>query len=101
MGILEFSFVPIVDGTFLDETPKRSMTTRNFKKCNILMGSNTEEGYYFILYYLVHIFKREENVYVNLEQFIESVMELFPHASLIVRQAIMFEYTDWSNVSTF
>lgn len=96
-GILEFTFVPIVDGTFLDESPKRSLLTRNFKKTNILMGSNTEEGYYFIFYYLTNIFNRTENVYVNREEFTQSVSELNPYATNIARQAIIFEYTDWSN----
>ena len=97
MGILEFSFVPIVDGAFLDESPKRSLATRNFKKCNIMMGSNTEEGYFFIFYYLYNLFPKEENVYINREQFLQSVQELNPFANSIARQAIIFEYTDWSN----
>ena len=97
LGILEFSFVPIVDGAFLDESPKRSLATRNFKKTNILMGSNTEEGYFFIFYYLYHLFPKEENVYINREQFLQSVQELNPFANAIARQAIIFEYTDWSN----
>ncbi|XP_046462151.1 acetylcholinesterase-like [Daphnia pulex] len=97
LGILEFSFVPIVDGAFLDESPKRSLATRNFKKCNIMMGSNTEEGYFFIFYYLYNLFPKEENVYINREQFLQSVQELNPFANSIARQAIIFEYTDWSN----
>ena len=37
-GIAEFPFVPVVDGSFLDETPGKSMRTKNFKKCNIMLG---------------------------------------------------------------
>ena len=52
-GIAEFPFVPVIDGAFLDETPEKSLKTKNFKKCNILMGANQDEGYYFIMYNIV------------------------------------------------
>lgn len=65
LGICEFPFVPIIDGAFLDEPPIRALSNKNFKKTNILMGSNTEEGYYFIMYYLTELFKKEENVYIS------------------------------------
>jgi acetylcholinesterase len=71
MGICEFPFVPIIDGAFLDETPQRSLANKNFKKTNILMGSNTEEGYYFIIYYLTELFRKEESVYVNRDEFLK------------------------------
>uniref|UniRef100_A0A023F5Z0 Carboxylic ester hydrolase n=2 Tax=Triatoma infestans TaxID=30076 RepID=A0A023F5Z0_TRIIF len=97
LGICEFPFVPIVDGTFVDDLPQRSLATRNFKKTNILMGSNTEEGYYFIIYYLTELFRKEENVYVNREEFLQAVRELNPYVNNVARQAIVFEYTDWQN----
>lgn len=97
LGICEFPFVPTIDGAFLDELPAKSMAMNNFKKTNILMGSNTEEGYYFILYYLTELFRREENVYVNRDEFLHAVHELNPYVNNIARQAIVFEYTDWMN----
>lgn len=97
LGICEFPFVPVIDGSFLDESPARSLANKNFKKTNILMGSNTEEGYYFIIYYLTELFKKEENVYVNRDEFLQAVRELNPYVSNIARQAIVFEYTDWLN----
>ncbi|KAG8224879.1 hypothetical protein J437_LFUL006473 [Ladona fulva] len=97
LGICEFPFVPIVDGSFLDQTPGRSLATKDFKKASILLGSNTEEGYYFILYYLTELFRKEENVYVNREEYLRAVRELNPYAGGAARQAISFEYTDWLN----
>ncbi|KAJ9587338.1 hypothetical protein L9F63_019139, partial [Diploptera punctata] len=97
LGICEFPFVPIIDGTILDGPPQRSLAERNFKKTNILMGSNTEEGYYFIIYYLTELFRKEENVYINREEFLRSVQELNPYVNNVARQAIVFEYTDWLN----
>lgn len=97
LGICEFPFVPIVDGTFVYDLPARSLATSNFKKTNIMMGSNTEEGYYFIIYYLTELFRKEENVYVNREEFLQAVRELNPYVNNVARQAIVFEYTDWLN----
>ncbi|CAH0557610.1 unnamed protein product [Brassicogethes aeneus] len=97
LGICEFPFVPIIDGAFLDEHPVRALANKNFKKTNILMGSNTEEGYYFILYYLTELFRKEENVYVNRQEFLQAVTELNPYVNQVARQAIVFEYTDWLN----
>ncbi|KAJ2943978.1 hypothetical protein O0L34_g8300 [Tuta absoluta] len=97
LGICEFPFVPIIDGSFLDEMPARSLAHQNFKKTNLLMGSNTEEGYYFILYYLTEMMPKEENVGISREQYLQAVKELNPYVNDIVRQAIVYEYTDWLN----
>ncbi|GBP16249.1 Acetylcholinesterase [Eumeta japonica] len=97
LGICEFPFVPIIDGAFLDEMPAKSLASENFKKTNILMGSNTEEGYYFILYYLTDLFPKEENVGITRDQYINAVKELNPYVSDLARQAIIYEYTDWLN----
>lgn len=97
LGICEFPFVPVIDGAFLDETPQKSMITESFKKANILMGSNTEEGFYFIIYYLTELFRIDgaDDVKVSKEEFIRAVSELNPYVSPVGRHAIIYEYTDW------
>jgi len=95
LGICEFPFVPVIDGSFLDESPAKSLANGNFKKTNIMMGSNTEEGYYFIMYYLTELLRKEEDVFVSRDEFKQAVYELNPYFNNIVREAIMFEYTDW------
>ena len=75
-GVAEFPFVPIIDGAFLDETPQKSMDSKNFKKTNILLGANRDEGHFFIIYYLTDLFKNEENVFVTREDFVRAVTEL-------------------------
>lgn len=97
MGICDFPFVPIIDGAFFDESPKKSLQTGNFKKTNILMGSNTEEGYWFIIYYLADMFRREENLKISREDFESAVKDLHPYFNNLIRQAIIYEYTDWFN----
>lgn len=97
LGICEFPFVPVIDGAILDEAPQRSLAAKNFKKTNILMGSNTEEGYYFIIYYLTELFRKEEDVYVSRDEYLKAVRELNPYVNNVARQAVVFEYTDWAN----
>jgi len=94
-GIADFAFVPIVDGVFFDELPIDTLKHGTFKKTNILLGSNTEEGYYFLMYFLPNLLKREENILVNRENFTNSVRGLFPYFNELTLQAIMYEYTDW------
>ena len=95
LGICEFPFVPIVDGVFLEESPLVSLRNQTYKKTNLLLGSNKDEGYYFILYYLTDLFRNEENVYINRRDFFRSVQELNPYWSNVGREAIVFQYTDW------
>ena len=89
-GIAEFPFVPVIDGAFLDETPQKSMDTKNFKKTNIMMGANKDEGVFFILYYLTDLFKNEETVFVNREDFIKSVGELNIYVKSVGREVCVF-----------
>ena len=39
LGVCEFPFVPIIDGSFLVEMPQKSMINNNFKKTNLLLGT--------------------------------------------------------------
>jgi len=94
-GCAEFPFVPVIDGAFLDETPQKSLDTKNFKKTNVMMGANKDEGVFFIMYYLTDLFKNEETVFVNREDFIKSVGDLNLYVKNVGREAIIYEYTDW------
>lgn len=49
-AILNFPFVPVVDGSFLIESPVESLAKKNFKQANILLGSNYDEGNSFLIY---------------------------------------------------
>lgn len=48
--ILNFPFVPVVDGSFLLEPPVESLIKSNFKRARILLGSNYDEGNYWLIY---------------------------------------------------
>ena len=59
------------------------------------MGANKDQGYYFLMYYLTELFKKEENVYVTRQDFLLSVGDLNLWVSPTGKEAIKFEYTDW------
>lgn len=90
-------FVPIIDGSFLDETPETAMKLSNFKKTNILLGSNSDEGNYFVLYYFPDIFPRQEEIEVNRQNFTQTITSAYPNLNKIQRAALQYEYTNWLN----
>jgi len=58
-GIMGCPFTPVYDGVFFPDSPEKALQRKNFKKTNILLGNNRNEGNYFILYYLTNIFKKQ------------------------------------------
>lgn len=48
--ILNFPFVPVVDGSFLIEPPAESLAKADFKQAKLLLGSNYDEGYTWLIY---------------------------------------------------
>uniref|UniRef100_T1IZ19 acetylcholinesterase n=1 Tax=Strigamia maritima TaxID=126957 RepID=T1IZ19_STRMM len=97
LGICEFPFAPVIDGSFLDETPQMSLKRKSFKKAPMMVGSNTDEGNYFLIYFLPELLPLAENVYVDREDFVKSVRKLHPDLNTIAQDAVVFEYTDWLN----
>lgn len=61
------------------------------------MGSNSDEGNYFIIYYLTELFRKEEGITVSRKEYLQAVKELNPYVNSPVRQAIIFEYTNWTD----
>ena len=53
--ICAMPFVPIVDGQFLPASPARTLQSGNFKKTEVLLGANRDEGSYFLIYPLIQI----------------------------------------------
>ncbi len=97
LGLTIGIFTPIIDGAFLDEKPSTSLRNMNFKKTNIMMGSNQDEGMFFIFYYLPEMFQKKEDVYITREDFQRAVAELNVYSNPLQRKAIEFEYTNWLN----
>ena len=63
LGICAMPFVPIVDGNFLlKDNPERILQSGELRKTPVLLGANREEGTYFLIYFLTHLFKLQNNV---------------------------------------
>jgi len=115
-GIMGCPFTPVYDGVFFPDSPEKALQRKNFKKTNILVGANRNEGNYFILYYLTNIFKNQvrvwtlyilylwsyfshfiwlmqENVTITREEFDHAVKELNMFVNPVGLQAINYEYT--------
>ena len=89
VGLTIGIFTPIIDGSFLDEKPSVSLKKKDFKKTNILMGANRDEGIFFILYYLADMFKKEEDVFINRQEFMRAITELNVYANPLQKFVIL------------
>ena len=92
VGLTIGIFTPIIDGSFLDEKPSVSLKKKDFKKTNILMGANRDEGIFFILYYLADMFKKEEDVFINRQEFMRAITELNVYANPLQKFVFIITY---------
>lgn len=69
-ALFRFSFVPVVDGEVLPDTPEAMLNSGNFKDTQILLGVNQDEGSYFLLYGAPGFSKDNESL-ISREDFLE------------------------------
>nr|XP_019955814.1 PREDICTED: acetylcholinesterase [Paralichthys olivaceus] len=93
-ALFRFSFVPVVDGEVLPDTPEAMLSSGNFKDTQILLGVNQDEGSYFLLYGAPGFSKDNESL-ISREDFLEGVKLSVPHANDIGLEAVVLQYTDW------
>ena len=89
---------------FLEEHPDDALIRKNFKKTNLLTGSNLNEGNWFIVYELPDYFSRDNPSLVARDQFADSITKLFKYyptfpkeINSFGREAIMYRYTPWND----
>lgn len=93
-ALFRFSFVPVVDGEVLPDTPEAMLNSGNFKDTQILLGVNQDEGSYFLLYGAPGFSKDNESL-ISRDDFLEGVKLSVPHANDIGLEAVVLQYTDW------
>ncbi|XP_066537701.1 acetylcholinesterase [Hoplias malabaricus] len=93
-SLFRFSFVPVVDGVVLPDTPDAMLSEGNFKDTQILLGVNQNEGSYFLIYGAPGFSKDNESL-ISREDFLEGVKMSVPHANEIGLEAVVLQYTDW------
>lgn len=98
-GILGFPSAPTIDGVFLPKHPDDLLKEGDFRNTTVLIGTNQDEGTYFILYDFIEYFKRDDTgSSLERDKFIEIINTIFKSWTDLERQAIIFQYTDWNNI---
>ncbi|XP_066999998.1 acetylcholinesterase [Anabrus simplex] len=98
-GILGFPSAPTIDGVFLPKHPIQLLKDGDFHDTEILIGSNQDEGTYFILYDFIDYFEKDGPSFLPREKFLDIVDTIFKNMSRLQREAIVFQYTDWDQVN--
>ena len=102
-GPLQFPFLPVVDGTFLPDTPARMLNRGAFKRCPLMTGINVNEGSYFIIYELEE-FMNLTHITMTRHQFQRAVDKLFfffpqypQEINPFALDALRYQYTNWKD----
>ncbi|XP_050542829.1 acetylcholinesterase-like [Daktulosphaira vitifoliae] len=94
-GILGFPSAPTVDGLFMPEHPLDMLKKANFSDIDILIGSNLNEGTYFLLYDFVDFFNRESATQLTKDKFEHIINVIFKDRTQLERDAIIYQYSVW------
>nr|BAF46104.1 acetylcholinesterase [Pediculus humanus corporis] len=98
-GILGFPSAPTIDGIFLPEHPIDMMKKGDFPETELLVGSNQDEGTYFLLYDFIDYFEKDGPSYLDRDKFLELIDNIFKNVTKAEKEAIIFQYTDWDQVN--
>ncbi|KAG9338714.1 hypothetical protein JZ751_025383 [Albula glossodonta] len=90
------AFVPTVDGDFLTDLPDVLIQSGQFKKTDLLLGVNKDEGTYFLVYGAPG-FSITHDSLITRDNFLQGVGLYLPRLSDIAREAVVFQYTDWTD----
>ncbi|XP_055585984.1 acetylcholinesterase [Uranotaenia lowii] len=96
-GILGFPSAPTIDGVFMTADPMTMLREANLEGIDILVGSNRDEGTYFLLYDFIDYFEKEAATSLPRDKFLEIMNTIFSKASEPEREAIIFQYTGWES----
>ncbi|GCB75944.1 hypothetical protein scyTo_0020419 [Scyliorhinus torazame] len=93
-SVFRFSFVPIIDGDFFPDSLESMLNSGSFKKTQVLLGANKDEGSYFLLYGAPG-FSIDSESTITREDFMAGVKLSVPQASDLGLEAVALQYTDW------
>lgn len=75
------------------------LTSNTLLKTDVLLGLNHDEGTYFLMYGVPGFGIKDESL-ISRAQFLDIVDVVVPRQDNVTREAIIFEYSDWANVSS-
>uniref|UniRef100_A0A8C5C0U4 Carboxylic ester hydrolase n=1 Tax=Gadus morhua TaxID=8049 RepID=A0A8C5C0U4_GADMO len=98
-SILAAPFAPSADGLFLPDEPEVCvlLKTGNFTKIEVLFGLNQNEGTSFLVHGMPGYSLAGESP-ISRKLFIEGIPLALPGTSNITKEAVIFQYTSWSEV---
>ncbi|XP_030230749.1 cholinesterase-like [Gadus morhua] len=96
-SILAAPFAPSADGLFLPDEPEVLLKTGNFTKIEVLFGLNQNEGTSFLVHGMPGYSLAGESP-ISRKLFIEGIPLALPGTSNITKEAVIFQYTSWSEV---
>ncbi|XP_014663076.1 PREDICTED: acetylcholinesterase-like [Priapulus caudatus] len=80
-GIIDFPFVPTVDGYFIAEPPIKLFTSGVFNISSVLMGSTRDEGTTFTIQAFKSLFPMTHNLTISRREYVAAVRKILPAAS--------------------
>ncbi|CAG0894809.1 unnamed protein product, partial [Darwinula stevensoni] len=93
--VMDFPFAPTVDGDLLPKHPVVMLQEGDFSNVELIVGSNRDEGTYFVLYDFINAFNKDDPSLLTRDQYLAIMSEIFKQMSPIQKEAIIFQYTDW------
>ncbi|KAJ0063495.1 hypothetical protein NL108_002784 [Boleophthalmus pectinirostris] len=93
-SFLSFPFLPVVDGKFLTHSVKDMLSSKNLPKKDLLIGVNQNEGSYFLPYGAPGFSLNGQSL-ISRAQFLQGIPVILPKDGTAVREAAIYEYTDW------
>lgn len=94
--VVNVPFVPVVDGNFLPLSVEEMLNSNTLPKKDVLFGLNQDEGTYFLPYALPS-FSHTGQSLITRSQFLQGIPIVFPEAGDAIREAAIFQYTDWTD----
>ncbi|XP_071386155.1 acetylcholinesterase-like [Centroberyx affinis] len=95
-SLIALPFAPHVDGDFLPDKPEVLLRTGNFLKTEVLLGLNKDEGTYFLVYGVPGYDITSQSL-ITRRNFMQGTVLAMPEDSNITREAVVFQYTDWTD----
>nr|XP_023021546.1 acetylcholinesterase [Leptinotarsa decemlineata] len=97
-GILGFPSTPTIEGVLLPKHPMDMLAEGDYEDMEILLGSNHDEGTYFLLYDFIDFFEKDGPSFLQREKYHDIIDTIFKNMSRLERDAIVFQYTNWEHV---
>ncbi|XP_066282115.1 cholinesterase 1-like [Branchiostoma lanceolatum] len=92
------TIIAVVDGSFLPESPPVAYQSGAFKSADLLLGSNEDEGAFFLISNQYPGFSENSESLITKEQFLECIRYQFPPFNGFAVDAVAFQYTDWERL---